>query len=339
MLTPVDLRTVAKLSTLYPREIVLFALIQSMTITNKNLPGGTTTLINDPEQNFIQEPTETINPNDLSNIKNDQCDAMVRSNTPLQNISDGYNCTYAKFKRFLDILLSIGLNVELIPQADGSAKSASAPAGAAGQTGQGSNTNTPTTPAVVGRFCISPGKSASSYGTKAAALSSWLCTRADETPKGNSTAATTVTETKTEKTAEGTKVTTKQSTTPSTPNTGKNGCLNYDGAGETCVEVDLRSPAQYISYLGLWLRYQEVVETPGYITLPAQRVIGEQNYLILTSASRDSCYASITYHGLGYRVPQSVTHTAMLMDIGTSLRNLNISPSDLNAPVTVRVTQ
>jgi hypothetical protein len=342
MLTPVDLRTIAKLSTLYPREIVLFALIQSITITNKNLRGGTTTLINDPEQNFIQKPAETINPNDLSNIRNDQCDAVVRSNTPLQNISDGYNCTYAKFKRLLDILLTIGLNVELITQADGSAKSTSPPAGAAGQTGQGSNTNTSTSSTVVGRFCISPGKSASSFqGTAAAALSSWLCTGAGETPKGSNTAVTTVTETKTEKTANGgVKVTTKQSTTPSAPNTGKNGCLNYDGvSGDTCVVVDLRSPAQYISYLGLWLKYHGVVETPDYATLPAQRVIGDQNYLVLTSTLGDSCYTSVTYQGLGYCVPQSATHTAMLMDIGTSLRNLNISPSDLNAPVTVRVTQ
>ena len=339
MLTPIDLRTMAKLFTLYPREIVLFALIQSVTVTNKRLDGGVTTLINDPEQNFIQQPKETVNPNDLNNIKNDQCDTIVRNDTPLQNISSGYDCTYAKFKRLLDILLSIGLNVELISQSDGTSKSVSATPAAAGATGQGSSSNTPPTPAVVGKFCISPGKWASSFKADTS-LRSWLCTPPGEKPKGSGSAVTTVTETTTEKTADGgMKTTTTQSTAPNTQSAEKGGCLPYDGVGETCIDFEIRSPAQFISYLGLWLKYQDAVETPNYITLPAQRVLGDQRYLVLNSMRGDSCYVSVVYHGFGYCVPESATHTAMLMDIGTALRNLNITPSDLNAPVTVRVTQ
>jgi hypothetical protein len=33
------------------------------------------------------------------------------------------------------------------------------------------------------------------------------------------------------------------------------------------------------------------------------------------------------------------THSSMLMDIAVILRNLNISPTDLNAPISVRVAQ
>jgi hypothetical protein len=45
------------------------------------------------------------------------------------------------------------------------------------------------------------------------------------------------------------------------------------------------------------------------------------------------------YDGQPYCVPLEATHTAMLMDLAVVLRNLNVQPTDLNVPATVRLAE
>lgn len=333
MLTPVSLKSIAKLMTVFPREIVLYALIQSITITR--IPSNiSTTFINDPVQNYIQRPQQQIDPNDLSQIKNEECESMAYHNSYVQNFSNGYNCTYAKFEDFLTYLMEEGLSVELVSQKNPST-AASPQQGQSAQASAASN--------LVGKFCFLPGSAASSIqGSGLSTLKDWICATSDG-QSGSDDGTTpapklTVTQVVTKKTATGTEITTTE--TPEQTSSRKKAVYVKIEGVNVLLDFNIRSPAQFLSYLGLWLRYANVVETPRYRTLTAQRVLGNQRYLdIVSGTNSGGCYSAVTFESAGYCVPQGATHTAMLMDLAMVLRNLNISPSDLNAPVTVRLSQ
>ena len=83
------------------------------------------------------------------------------------------------------------------------------------------------------------------------------------------------------------------------------------------------------------------IHSPAYDTVPAARIWHDGPYLKIlpVNGPSNACYASATYEGQTYCVPLEAAHTSMLMDIAVILRNLNITPTDLNAPVSVRIAE
>jgi len=147
--------------------------------------------------------------------------------------------------------------------------------------------------------------------------------------------------------------TTTTTTTWILPITGRNFGVTFEGIGRVEITFELRSPDGFLSYLGSWYnvgdkirfeRYErdngKIEMVPWYDTVQAQQIFNTGPYLSIVELNGPSasCHASVKYDGRTYCVPLEVTHTSMLMDIAIILRNLNISPTDLNAPVSVRVT-
>lgn len=99
----------------------------------------------------------------------------------------------------------------------------------------------------------------------------------------------------------------------------------------------MRSPNGFLSYLGSWYNYRNQVQFGSYQSVPARRIFADGPYVSITNAPTTQCYSSIEYNGEFYCVPLEATHTAMLMDLAIVLRNLNVQPTDLNAPATVRL--
>jgi hypothetical protein len=105
----------------------------------------------------------------------------------------------------------------------------------------------------------------------------------------------------------------------------------------------MRSPNGFLSYLGSWYKFGDQVPfdlyKSGYQSIPAKRIWADGPYLSITNAPTTQCYSSIEYEGQPYCVPLEATHTAMLMDLAVVLRNLNVQPTDLNVPATVRLAE
>jgi hypothetical protein len=112
--------------------------------------------------------------------------------------------------------------------------------------------------------------------------------------------------------------------------------FHYEGVGEIQIEIRLRSPVGVLNYLGSYLRGNND-PFPGYYSSPAQKILGNQPYLDVRTATFSGCYTSISYQGISYCVSADSTHTAMIMDMVQVLRNLSIQPTDLNTAFTVRV--
>ena len=116
--------------------------------------------------------------------------------------------------------------------------------------------------------------------------------------------------------------------------------LNYPGIGPIEISFELRSPNGFLNYLGSWYNFGDKVNfDPGYDSVTAQRIFGRGPYLSIVGAPVGGCYSSIIYQGQTFCVPSEASHTAMLMDLAVILRNLNVQPSDLNAPFTVRLAE
>jgi hypothetical protein len=159
------------------------------------------------------------------------------------------------------------------------------------------------------------------------------------------------TTTETHKFDDGALPTSKTRTTVTTTNfllpvTGHTFELNIAGIGRIEITFEMRSPNGFLSYLGSWYKVGDQVQFDtgkvpflGYTSAAGLRIFGDGPYLSILSGPSASCYTWINYSGQTYCVPTDATHTSMLMDIAAILRNLNISPTDLNAPISVRVAQ
>jgi hypothetical protein len=114
---------------------------------------------------------------------------------------------------------------------------------------------------------------------------------------------------------------------------------NYPGVGPIEMSFEFRSPNGFISYLGEWHNFGDKVSSPHYVSIAATRIINNGPYLSIANTVDSNCYASIPYEDKTYCVPTDATHTTMLMDMAIILRNLNVQPTDLNAPLTVRLAE
>jgi hypothetical protein len=328
MLTPVDLKTIASLQTYYPREVIFYALIGAIDVKSESSPPQYARLVNDPGQAYFDQL-------DYSNLDQTHCDDLMNGSDKFalffqRNPKDPrYQCSYAKFLNLMKLLIEYGLYTELVQ--------IPAPATTQAQT-QANQSNIVT----LGRFCFN--RNYTPQGLLLLSTSFPPCGLDRKQPLGG-TVMTTNTEThKADDVAitTDTKSVQKQTITTTTsilPITGRNFRVNFQGIGWVDITFELRSPNGFLSYLGSWFNNRDKIAfaRSQYRSIPAWRIFNDGPYLSILNIG-GPCYSSVNYEGQTYCVPLEATHTTMLMDIAVILRNLSISPTDLNAPVSVRVT-
>ena len=100
-----------------------------------------------------------------------------------------------------------------------------------------------------------------------------------------------------------------------------------------------RSPYGVYEYLGKLLREQSA----GHITFVGLRSFEERElnsgpFLNITEGASSDCLVSVFYNGTSYCVPRKHSNsTAVLLDILGQLKDLSITPTDLNAAFNVRL--
>jgi hypothetical protein len=316
MLTPVDLKTIASLATYYPRDVVVFALIAAIDVKLVSSDRVYARLINDPSAAYYDV-------NNASDLDQTRCHELFSHPGP-QVFFGPAACSYEKFTNLLALLIDSGLYTELVQ--------IPAPQPAQAQANQ---INIVT----LGRFCFNKtlvplGLQSSNFppcglDKKQNAGGTVVISRA-ETHKFDDVVINTETKSATK--------TITTTTNSMLPVTGRNFRVKFTGIGEVEITFELRSPNGFLSYLGSWYNVGDKVAFEPYDTVPARTILKGGPYLSIVDGLSASCYSWVNYNGHIYCVPMDATHTSMLMDIAVILRNLNISPSDLNAPVSVRVT-
>lgn len=97
----------------------------------------------------------------------------------------------------------------------------------------------------------------------------------------------------------------------------------------------MRSPTAVFKYLGKLLR-EGTGDRIVFYTGEARHLQGRFLEIVPASPIID-CFVAVAYNGGSYCVPQWAYTTAMMFEILEQLRNLSISPTDLNSAFTVRV--
>jgi hypothetical protein len=324
MLTPVDLKTIASLQTYYPPEAIFYALIAAIDVKLVSSDRQYARLVNDPSRAYYDV-------NDPSNLDQTKCNTILNEaqQHPGPEVIFGFGeCSYEKFRNLLGLLIEYGLYTELVQVP------AQQPAQA-----QANQSNIVT----IGRFCFNKALVPPVLLSSVPPSSFPKCGLAKKQPAGGTIQ---VVRTETDKFDDAiirtkTKSQTTMTTTTTTsmlPLTGRNFRIKFAGIGWVEISFELRSPNGYLNYLGSWYNVGNTVPFGKYDTHQAQALLNDDPYLSIVDGLYAPCYSWVNYSGQRFCVPMGARHTAMLMDIAVILRNLNISPSDLNAPVSVRVT-
>jgi hypothetical protein len=253
-------------------------------------------------------------------------------------------CYYAKFVNLLRLLIQYGLDTDLIQIP------ALQPAQA-----QANQSNLVT----IGKLCLNQSIKPTSLAILKTNIP--ICGGSNKDQDNGGTRITTSTAThKANDVTVRTDTESVISTTTTTQNSivpvgGRDARVLFEDLGWVDITFNLRSPNGFLGYLGTWysISYSgtwynvgSIVSFDGadnqsnYKGFASQRILGDGPYLSIAKINGPSvsCYSSVVYEGQAYCVPSESTHTSMLMDLAVILRNLNITPQDLNAPVSVRVT-
>ena len=101
------------------------------------------------------------------------------------------------------------------------------------------------------------------------------------------------------------------------------------------IDFVFRSPDAIYKYFGKVLRDQ----TGSRIRLSSSELANIDGGPIpnIVRGQGPGCFVSAHYAGDAYCVPNEALATAMVFDVLQQLRNLSITPSDLNAAFTVRL--
>jgi hypothetical protein len=110
--------------------------------------------------------------------------------------------------------------------------------------------------------------------------------------------------------------------------------IPIEGIGTVQPELVLRSPLGVYKYLGKLVR-EGTGERIRFYTGEARRLPGR--FIEISPEGPVSCFVSVAYDGSFYCVPQGAYATAMLLEVLEQLRNLSISPTDLNAAFSARL--
>ena len=300
MLAPIDFKEIALLVSSHPREIVFHAVIDSITLSSDI---GAATYWNDPSDNS-ESAAEQLQITDTCES------ALIDTShrwTKQEMFTQPGVCNYAKFVRWLQLLDDYGLSAQLVPAPSSSQKTPAAPGPATNAVNitsskPSSSNATPTsqkTAEMVGKLCFDS-------TLKSPQFKHYNPNLACDAPAGRGQAAAHV------------------------PFSADFNILGYG-----VIKVDnlkLRSPLGVIDYMAKAWRYSDA--TP-FETGQAKQFGGP--LVEIVNGSGPQCYAATRFEGQFWCVPEDAEKTAVLMDIVQQLRNLSITPTDLNAAFTVRI--
>ena len=119
MLTPVDLKIIASLTTYYPREVIFYAMIAAIDVKSTSAPARYNRLVNDPSQAYYDtDDSDNLDPSKCNKIINDE------KTNPLELLFwlgpndkqhlHSRQCSYEKFLNFLSDLIQYGMYTELV---------------------------------------------------------------------------------------------------------------------------------------------------------------------------------------------------------------------------------
>jgi hypothetical protein len=144
MITPITPKTLASLLTYYLREVIFYALVDSINIrlvaTNEF-----SRLVNDPAQDYLDI-------NDPTSFDEQRCYNIARRSNPRASLFPGTQCSYSKFRALMQTLIEEGLFAELIEYPTTSAAQAT---NVAAQNSTSGASLLQTTTVAEGRFCTS----------------------------------------------------------------------------------------------------------------------------------------------------------------------------------------
>lgn len=328
LLSPISKKNAALLVASHPREIVFFAILDSISVSSS---GGKriARLTNNPDLDYDNDDP-SITPdfcrNKYNNFTREDVGSDQKSPAKGPSLFPGTRCGYSKFSNLLKTLVQYGLTVELTSDDDTASAVKSDPSANSGSAA--ANT-------IGGRLCID----GSVYTSRIRGIP--YC--AEAKPKKLVQPARTITSSKKVTLKEGDKQTETQTglseTVPGRNPESKTLLVMTDSDGPVSIDVTFRSPLQVYTYLGGWLRNDRYVVFGDYVSRTAEHILrAEEPYLNVREGIGPGCYTSILYGSQLFCVPQESYHTAALIDILQNLRNLSIQPSDLNSAFTVRLS-
>lgn len=301
ILSPVGAKTLSLLLTAYPREVVFYALIESITIKHDGI-----------SYIFGSNPLNNLN---KSGEYDQNCRSKFDNLSGKAQVSQPRVCNYEKFNRLLSVLIAGGLSAEVFTESPANAgdyRRQDKAAESAAQTPSGLNKSPsaqdaknvtdkpkPTgTALAAGRFCFLPASDA--LYNAAGYFQAFRCG------------------------------------TPS--KFGKTFSVSLGAAGEVEFSfLQVRSLVGFYTYLGFLLRNGATDRVSYRSTLDAVTLQHGDPFLRIDQGSGPHCIAEASYGGAQYCVPLGAYNTAALMSIAQQIRNLQITPNDLNTPFTVRL--
>ena len=310
MLSPISLRTIALLLGSHPREAVFYATIDSIRL---KLLGRVDTYINDPSYDDPTGHSPSVN-------FGDECHKIFELAAEHEDVSFFKTkenvCNYTKFASFLLKFLDFGLYAELVPANPGASKagtpSSAAPVPSSPPTNTQS-TNATSSPQATGQLCFDP-----SYAELEDYRRELLGPHFKQAVCKVQTSAA--------------------SPAKARPtNQAGNLVIHFTGIGNIELDaVTFRSPSGVFKYLGnVWRNNESYLIHYG--TGEAHALVPPGVPYLNIIQGNDDCFVAVRFHGQQYCVPQGSDNTALLMDILVQLRNLSITPSDLNSAFSVRV--
>jgi len=121
------------------------------------------------------------------------------------------------------------------------------------------------------------------------------------------------------------------------PNFSQNFAFPFPGAMLE-FEIDLRSPSSVFGYIGSLIRNNKAYAIQ-YIR-PEFTELSSEPFVNIVRARNAGCIVDIAYLDEEYCIPNEASlNTGIVLQILQALRNLSISPTDLNTPFSVRVVQ
>jgi hypothetical protein len=304
MLSAISPKVLAMLIATHPRETVFYSVIDSIKVTIRDVA---VLYRNDPQNDSPQDGNLTCR-DEVRNIA-----YHAKPKTMITYFQNQQYCNYSKFALFLYTGLSYGLSAEIVsaaaaskppapktvPGAAPAAASGAAPAAAPGAAPGAANSNATSTPQAVGQLCFDPALAISEFKPSVNTMKS-ICGGGKIFPSKNASNS-----------------------------------FTFPAFGDTKISLTFRSTIGVFNYLGQILR-NNLGDSVHYNTAET-RALTRYPFLDIIQGGGVNCYVSVSYGGQFYCVPEGDDNTAMLLDILEQLRNLSITPNDLNSAFSVRL--
>jgi hypothetical protein len=335
MISPISAKEVAILLSLFPRESVYYAVLDGIKLTTKTYVYY---LRNDPSDDFL----DGVTPNDQCKIVAEPKEVDTLTAEIWQPRNDRL-CNFSKFVHVLHQAMDWGLSSELMVITSGQNKTAPGPS---------PNTNPPQTKSGQMSGKATKSNTPGAGGANGGGAATMVCPSASGGGGSGGGGQSGGQQGSTSSCTVGHVCFDPAVALPSVKKLliqggvsnicgSNNSSSDYEfpfGSVTAQITMVFRSPEGIYRYLGKLLRDH----TNSRVTLsyPDAQPLPREPFLniIKGTGGTGDCFISVYYDGQSYCVPRAgASNTAMMIDILEQLRNLAISPTDLNAALSVRV--